>query len=415
MRRRTLFILIAVVAAAAILIVGVVAAGATGSPNLPTVSVQQLLQNVATKAHDTTAMNGEFAWSNDLLGTSSLLSLGGNQTPSGLASLLQGGSGRVWLQSGKARVESQGQNGDFIAVVNGTTAWTWDSMTNTATQYALPTPSGTSMPSPSATVSPATAIADLIQKLAPTATLSVSGQQVVAGQDAYILKVTPVSPITTFGSIEVAIDGHRWVPLRVQVFAKGATTPALSAGFKSVSYKPASDSLFTFTPPSGATVAHKDLSKSLQGAQQAVPAQPKAVKNRKPLTLPQAQAAAPFLLTPSSTPTGLDFHGAFVTPTATQTTTGTAAHPKVAVLHYGTGFGSVWVVETPASAQQTKQIEGQLGQLSMLGKTTVNGTPAVRLETSLGSAVTFTQAGVRVVVAGAVPVSDITQIAGSLK
>jgi len=411
MRRRTLFILIAVVAAAAILIVGVVAAGAKGSSNLSSISVQQLLQNVATRAHDTTAMNGEFAWSNDLLGTSSLLSLSGDQTPSGLASLLQGGSGRVWLQNGKARIESQGQSGDFVAIVNGTTAWTWDSMTNTATRYTLPTPSGTPMPSPSASIDPATAIADLVQKLAPTATLSVSGQEVVAGQDAYILKLAPVSPITTFGSAEVAIDGHRWVPLRVQLFAKGSDTPVLSAGFKSVSYSPGSDSLFTFTPPSGAAVVHKDLSKSLQAA----PSQPKAVKSHEPLTLSQAQAAAPFLLTPSSTPAGLAFKGAFVTPTASRGTPSNVSHARVAVLHYGAGFGSLWIVETPATAQQTRQIEQQLGQLSMIGKATVNGAPATKLQTSLGSAVTFTQGDVRVVVGGLVPYGDITQVASSLR
>jgi outer membrane lipoprotein-sorting protein len=418
MRRRTLFILIAVVAAVAILIIGVVSAGAKGASNLPAIGVQQLLQNVATNAHKTTAVNGEFAWSNDLLGTSSLLSLGGNQTPSGLSSLLQGGSGRVWLQDGKARLESQGQNGDFIAVVNGTTAWTWDSMTNTATAYALPTSAGTAtpMPAPSASIDPATAIAHLIQKLAPTATLSVSGQEVVANQDAYILKLTPVSPITSFGSIEVAIDGQRWVPLRVQVFAKGGSSAVLSAGFKSVSYQPGADSLFTFTPPSGATVVHKDLSKSLQGAQPGAGAEPKGEKHaaqHKPLTLAQAETAAPFLLTPSSTPAGLEFKGAFVTPTK-GAATGTADHPNVAVLHYGAGYGSVLVIETPANAKQDRQIEQQLGQISMIGKTTVNGTQATKLQTSLGSALTFTQGGVRVVVVGLVPFGDITQIASSL-
>ena len=50
----------------------------------------------------------------------------------------------------------------------------------------------------------------------------------------------------------------------------------------------------------------------------------------------------------------------------------------------------------------------------MIGKTTVNGLPATRLQTSLGSAVTFRQGDVRVVVAGLVPWSDIGEIAGSL-
>ena len=284
MRRRTLFIVIASVVLAAILIVGVVTAGATGSSSLPTISVSTLLQNVASNASKTTAINGDFAWSNGLLGSTSLLSLGGSQTPTGLSSLLLGGSGRLWLQDGKMRLESQGQNGDLVAIVNGTTAWTWDSVTSTATKYALPTPAAdTSSPmaAPSNSLSPTTAIANLIAKLAPTATLSLGDQQVVAHRDAYILKLTPTSPTTTVAAIEVAIDGQRWVPLRLQVFAKGESGAVLSAGFASVSYKPVAAGLFSFTPPSGATVAHKDLSNSLQGLQSAA-AEPQAAKKRRP-------------------------------------------------------------------------------------------------------------------------------------
>ena len=37
------------------------------------------------------------------------------------------------------------------------------------------------------------------------------------------------------GSVQVAIDAKTFVPLRVEVFAKGDTTPVLSAGFTSIS------------------------------------------------------------------------------------------------------------------------------------------------------------------------------------
>ena len=97
-----------------------------------------------------TTRSGDVAWSNGLFGSTSLLSFADNQTPSGLSSLLTGGSGRIWAQDGKVRLESQGQNGDFVVVGSGATVWTWDSMTATATQYALPAGSGsTSLASPS--------------------------------------------------------------------------------------------------------------------------------------------------------------------------------------------------------------------------------------------------------------------------
>ncbi len=432
MRRRTLALIVAAGVLAVALVVGVVTAGAQGPSSLPSITVAQLLQNVATRAPGTTAISGDFAWSNDLLGgASSLLSLSGNQTSAGLSSLLTGGSGRLWAQDGKVRLESQGQNGDFVAVASGATIWTWDSMTTTATRYALPAATGgaaQALPSPETSLDPAVAIGRLIQKLAPTATLAISGQTTVAGRETYTLTITPTSPVTSFGSVAVAIDGHRWVPLRVQVFARGDGSPVLSAGFKTVSFGPVSNSLFTFTPPSGATVVHKNVSvgQNLVGMAGGK-ASDKGGAQHKPLTLAQARARAPFLLTPSATPAGIEFRGAFVTPT--KVTTGQAptgltagqrqalaalaAHPS-AVLDYGKAFGTVLVIESRTTAAQDVQIQRQLGQVSMIGETTVDGLPATRLQTSLGSAVTFRQGDVRVVVAGLVPWSDITQIAGSL-
>jgi outer membrane lipoprotein-sorting protein len=436
MRRRTLALIVAGAVSVVALVVGVVTAGAQGPSSLPSITVSQLLQNVATKAQGTTAISGDVAWTNGLFGgASSLLSLSGNQTPAGLSSLLTGGSGRVWAQGGKVRLESQGQNGDFVAVAAGATIWTWDSMTTTATRYALPAATGgasRAAPSPETGLDPATAVERLIQKLAPHATLTLGAPATVAGRQTYTLTLTPTSPVTSFGSLAVAIDGQRWVPLRVQVFAKGDGSPVLSAGFKTVSFGPISNSLFTFTPPSGATVVHRNVSadQSLAGtAGKAAGARAGSDARHKPLTLAQARSQAPYLLTPSSTPAGIAFRGAFVTPTkaAAGLTPGgsltagqsralaaLAEHPT-AVLDYGSGFGTVLVIESRTTAAQDAQIQQQLGQLTTIGKTAVNGGPATKLQTPLGSALTFRQGDVRVVVVGLVPWSDLTQIAGSLR
>jgi hypothetical protein len=68
---------------AAIPIVGVVTAGDTGSSSLSTISVPTLLQNVASNVAKTTAINGDFACSNGLLGSTSLLSLAATRSPPG--------------------------------------------------------------------------------------------------------------------------------------------------------------------------------------------------------------------------------------------------------------------------------------------------------------------------------------------
>ena len=431
MRRRTLTIVVAGAVAAAVLIVGVVTAGAQGPSSLPSISVSQLLQNVATKAQGTTAVSGDVAWTNDLLGSSSPLSLG-NQTPGGLSSLLASGSGRVWAQDGKARLESQGQNGDFVAVDNGATVWTWDSTTSTATQYSAATHRRVraASPSPEASLDPATAVAGLIKRLAPTATLSVSGQTTVAGRAVYTLTLTPTSSITSLGSVRVAIDGHRWVPLQVQVFAKGDGKAVMSAGFKTVSFGKLSGSLFSVTPPSGATVVHKTV-KAPAGIGAATGGRVRlgALVQHGPLTLAQAKARAPFLLVPASTPSGVSFRGAQVTPSASPAAQAPAAtltpaqrtmltalgKRPVAALVYGTGFGSVVVIEAKTTPGEDAQLQQRLGSVSAIGKATVNGAPAIKLQTSLGTVVTFRQGGVRVVVAGLVPESVVNQIAGSLR
>ena len=54
--------------------------------------------------------------------------------------------------------------------------------------------------------------------------------------------------------MRVAIDARHHVPLRVQVFAKGVTSPAFQIGFTSVSFDKQAAANFAFRPPAGAAV-----------------------------------------------------------------------------------------------------------------------------------------------------------------
>ena len=79
----------------------------------------------------------------------------------------------------------------------------------------------------------------------------------VAGQAAYQLVLAPESHDSLIGQVRIAIDNRRRVPLRVQVFARGAARPALQVGFTAVTFgrPPAAD--YAFTPPAGATVTQQ--------------------------------------------------------------------------------------------------------------------------------------------------------------
>jgi outer membrane lipoprotein-sorting protein len=420
MSRKVLIpILIAALVVAAV-VVGALASRARGDTSLPAISAPQLLTNVATKAHDTTSISGNVSWQNDLLGNTSGLNLGGATTPTGLSSLLQGGSGRIWLQGGKTRLESQGQNGDFVVTAANGTVWTYSSATNTATEYTLPAGSSTgSTPSPSpSALDPTTQIEQALQKLAPTATVAVTGQESVGGQQAYILTLTPKDANTTLGSVQVAIDGSTYVPLRIEVFAKGSTTAALSAGFTSVSYAKIDNSLFEFTPPAGATVVHKQVDLPTAPATQKEGTQ-KSATEVQPLTLSQVQAQVPFTLMLPHDST-LPFSGGFVIPAQQTTATsgsGTGSGPT-AVLHYGTGFGSVVLVETQTTSAQLSQLQTQLAQLSkvqLAQPTTVNGDPGLQLSTSLFNVIMWQHGKLTVAAAGMVPQSELSAFANSVR
>lgn len=254
MRRRTIVIIaVAVVAVVASLAIGLVQLRAQGAADLPAMTPAQLLTSVVQNAPSTAAVSGKVAWTNDLTGLE-LLSLAGQASP-GLSSLLQGGSGQVWVEKDRARLEVVGQAGNTVLVVSGTSAWVYVAADNTATEYTLP-----ALSEPQQTLAdPSAMIAGMVEKLAPTATLAVNGQEDVAGQACYVLTLTPTAPNTVFGFVKVDVDGTTFLPLRAQVFAKGADQAVLSVGFTAISYDAIADGTFDFQPPAGATVEHEAI------------------------------------------------------------------------------------------------------------------------------------------------------------
>ena len=228
-----------------------------------------------------------------------------------------------------------------------------------------------------------------------------SGQTTVAGEPSYLLTMTPTSDSTTIGSVQVAIDAKTFVPLRVQVFAKDDATAVLSAGFTSVSYRHVSDGLFAFTPPASATVQQQALPSPQGLLSSATPAKPAAVK---PLTLVSAAAkAASYGLTlavpqQSALPSDLPFAGATVmAPTKTR--------GAIVALHYGTGFGSLVLVESQGVSGQSAGLRQQIAQLprGLVITATIAGGPGFELQTSLVNVAMWQHGMTTAVAAGLVP------------
>lgn len=413
-RRHIISFAVAVLVVAGV--VGVAASRAQGGTTLPSLTPAALLAKVADAAESPTPVSGDVAWTNGLIPGSDLTGLLGGQgsAPSSLAGLAMGGSGRLWVQPGSGvRLGVQGSGSDFVLVGGKSGVWTYSSATGTAVQYALPAGTGTSAPKPTASaVDPLAATTKGLQRFAATGTVAVTGDQTVAGRQSYVLTVTPAAgTTTTLGSVRVAIDGATYVPLQVQVFAKGDTTPTLSAGFTSVSYAASDSSLFSLTPPAGATVQHKTLP-SMTPASGGLTTDPTPAHHAQ-LTLAEARAKAKsygLTLAAPASPASLPFAGATVVP-------GKGGSGATAILHYGRGFGSVVIAESTGATGTTGSITQQLAKLpqGLLAKTTVGGAQAHELSTSLADALVWQRGQVTLVAGGMVPSATLQQFVAGIR
>ena len=161
---------------------------------------------------------------------------------------------RVWYSGPKmARIALVGALGESDIVRNDADLWVWSSTDNTATHATVPAAPANSNPSPMP-LTPLDAANRVLAALAPTTSVTTSGSVTVAGRAAYQLVIAPKDPASLVGSVRIALDADRHVPLRVQIFAAGAAKPAFEIGFTQVSFTKPDPSVFHFNPPPGAKV-----------------------------------------------------------------------------------------------------------------------------------------------------------------
>ena len=158
----------------------------------------------------------------------------------------------VWTNgAGSFRVQQAFSGGETDLYVNPGSVWLWDSSTLTATNEQF---SGSSALNPSPNSNPELTASEIVTKLSGYSTLSVSGNTMVAGRPAYTLSVVPMVSDSLIGSIRIAVDGQTHVAVQIQIFPKGSASPAASLGFDTLTFASQPSSIFSFTPPPGATV-----------------------------------------------------------------------------------------------------------------------------------------------------------------
>jgi hypothetical protein len=133
--------------------------------------------------------------------------------------------------------------------------WTWDSATQSATHYVLPTRSGEASTGQTAEASPIALAREFLRAIGPTTQVAVGPTTVVAGRSAYTLVVKPRTAQTMVGKAVIDVDSASGLPLGMTLYPRGSSVAALSEKFTKITLGTPSRSAFSFTPPPGAAVS----------------------------------------------------------------------------------------------------------------------------------------------------------------
>jgi hypothetical protein len=249
------------VPASAVVVTGALLAGVPAlassvrsAPSLPYRSPAQLLAKIAGN-RDIPPMQGTIT---------ETVSLGLPKLPDvanqdSITSMLTGSHTFGYWYAGPRhlRISMPGPMRESDLYVDGSTAWLWQSVSDSAEKFTSAHSSATAPPrSPAALpVSPLQAANIALAFAAKSTKVTTGPTEWVAGQSAYTLQIAPKDSRSLIGKILIAVDSANGVPLQVQVFARGAGSPAMSIGFTQLSFTAPSAGDLSFTPPPGAHVS----------------------------------------------------------------------------------------------------------------------------------------------------------------
>ncbi|MGW2148273.1 LolA family protein [Nonomuraea bangladeshensis] len=249
---------------------GPVIAAVSGEPTLPERSAEQLLADAAAataKDQGMRPMSGTVQQTASL-GLPALPVTGGDTGP---LSLLSGTHEvKVWYGGeNKIRVAMPTHLNETNLIYNGDQSWYWDSAANTATRLRIKADDGEKhgLPTPQPTdVTPQQAAQRLLAQVDEHTAVRVINNAEVAGRPVYQLVLAPKAGSSLVQEVRIALDGETYMPLQVQLYAKGSAEPAYQVGFTQVTFTPPAPENFTFTPPPGAKVKEATIGEESIGA-----------------------------------------------------------------------------------------------------------------------------------------------------
>lgn len=263
---------LAVAGVAAATIGFVPALAASGDPDLPKITAQELIEKMA--ASETQQLSGTVKINTDL-GLPSLSGLGGlapkgegadgegsSAAPEGKLMELASGTHTLRIAADgpdKQKVSILEDTAEYSMIHNGDEVWAYDSASNEAYHAKEPKEAKESNEAPDSIPTTPKELAEEALKAADdTTSVTVGGTAQVAGRDAYQLVIKPKQEGSTVGSIKIAVDAQNGVPLKFTLTPSSGGKAVIDAGFTKVDFSKPAASTFDFTPPKGAKVTEAD-------------------------------------------------------------------------------------------------------------------------------------------------------------
>ena len=334
----------------------------------------------ALTAKDVSGVRAQFTISQHLIpGASSLLD----------GALLGGAHGTIWASGDRVRLVVRSQLGRVEAGFDGRAVTLYAPNRHAAYRVAVPHHGGDTA---SRNHGSPPSLADIRRTLSELGrTLDISGAVPgnVAGRPAYTVRISARHDSGLIGPLALAWDAAHGTPLRVALYPRGASQPAIELQVTHIRYGKLAAGDTAVRMPAGTHVTAVELPTRAELRH--------AVDNAR--SDGHSSAAPPSAAAPAT--------AAGLPRTVARSFSRSGARGLLAV--YGRGLGSVVVIERQASGEAAARSDG-----SLFPSIRINGARGSQLVTTLGTIVSFRRGGTEFVVLGARQPSTIIAVARAL-
>lgn len=329
--------------------------------------------------------------------------------PEGLLGASQGNSNaasgprsaRIWHGGpDQFRAELQGQNGDQIFVKNGSEVSAYDGAENTLRTGEKPE---TREQSPEQAASPEE-INNILAEISPTSDLRTGPPVEFAGRWAYPLTLEPKDKsLTLVDRAEALVDAEAFVPLSFELYAENAPEPVVRYEASDFQIGDVSDDRFQIETPPGATVESMEEPGQERGEEDGERREPQQVAS-----VEEAQSLVGFPVKQlAAAPGGRELAETRV------------AGSEAVIQTYGSGWGTVTLVQKPESADEPQAADAPQEETSSGGEVQVptvdlGGVEAKEISTPIGTALSWSADGVSYHLVGSAPAAELEEAASGL-